>query len=98
MNEELHISSLVVHSTPQRVMRVSAAISLIPGAQVHATSPTGKLIVTLEASTADEMVSKVSTIQHADGVLSAALVYQSVDTLEAMNEVISDDDDPPRLH
>lgn len=98
MPAELHISSLVVHSTPQRMSRVSAAIATIPGALVHATSPAGKLVVTLEASTADEMVAKVGTIQHTDGVLSAALVYQSVDTLEAMNEVISDDNHPPGLH
>ena len=64
----------------------------IPGAEVHATSPTGKLVVTLEASTADEMMSKLACIQRTDGVLSAALVYQCVDSLDAMNEEISDAD------
>ncbi len=98
MIEELHITSLVVHSTPKRVERVAEMIAAIPGAQVHATSPNGKLVVTLEASTADEILSKVASIQHADGVLSAALVYQCADTLESMNEVIRDGDDPKGLH
>jgi periplasmic nitrate reductase NapD len=96
--EELHISSLVVHSTPKRVMRVSDVIGAIEGAQIHATSPNGKLVVTLEASTADEMISKVNRIQQTDGVLSAALVYESVDTMEAMDEVIPDADDAKGIH
>jgi nitrate reductase NapD len=97
--EELHIASLVVHSTPRRVRGVSDAIATIPGARVHAASAGGKLVVTLEASTADEMVARVSHIQHTDGVLSAALVYQCVDTLAAMNELIPDvDHDTTRIH
>jgi nitrate reductase NapD len=70
--EELHISSLVVHSTPARTQRVSEAIAAIDGACVHAASAS-KVVVTLEASSADAMVAKVSSIQHTDGVLSAAL-------------------------
>lgn len=98
MNEELHISSLVVHSTPKRAALVADLIAAIDGAQVHASSPSGKLVVTLEASTTDEMMSKVTRIQQTDGVLSAALVYECVDSLEAMNEVIPDVDDPKGIH
>jgi nitrate reductase NapD len=96
--EELHISSLVVHSTPKRLRQVEQAIAGIPGAQVHASSAAGKMIVTLEASTLDEMSTKVAGIQHTDGVLSAALVYQCVDSLDAMNEEMPDADAPPGLH
>jgi nitrate reductase NapD len=95
---QLHITSLVVHSTPKRAPLVAGIIAAIPGACVHATSPQGKLVVTLEASTADEMVTKVTSIQQTDGVLSAALVYECVDSLESMNEVISDDDDAKGIH
>ena len=86
--EELHIASLVVHSTPGRVQHVSEVIAAIPGARVHGTSAGGKLVVTLEASTADEMTSKVTCIQRTDGVLAAALVYQCADSLDAMNEAL----------
>jgi nitrate reductase NapD len=74
---ELHIASLVVHAA-------------IPGGEVHASAPNGKLVVTLEASSGDEMSRKVATIGRIDGVLSTALVYQCADTLEAMNEEIDD--------
>jgi len=90
MTEELHIASLVVHTTPKRMPRVSRHIASMPGAQVHAASDSGKLVVTLEASSTYAMTAQVTDIQHLDGVLSAALVYQCADTLDAMNEVIPD--------
>ena len=90
MSDELHIASLVIHSTPKRLQRVSEALAAVPGACIHATSPAGKLVVTLEASTADEMAMRVSAIQCVDGVLSAALVYQCADSLAAMNEELLD--------
>lgn len=92
MREEVHIAGLVVHATPERQQGVGAAIAAIAGAQVHAGSPEGKLVVTLEASTQGEMLSRLTEIQRMDGVLTAGLVYECVDTLEAMNEVIEDDD------
>ncbi len=47
---------------------------MMPGARVHGSSPNGKLVVTLDADSADEMLSRVGEIQRTDGVLSAALV------------------------
>jgi nitrate reductase NapD len=91
--EELHIASLVVHATPKRLPRVSQHIDAMPGARVHAASENGKLVVTLETGSAAAMTAQVNEIQHVDGVLSAALVYQCADTLEAMNEVMHDADD-----
>lgn len=92
--EDVHLSSLVVHSTPGRTQRVSQAIVDIEGACVHAATATGKVVVTLEADSADAMLAKVSSIQHTDGVLSVALVYQCVEPLEEMNKVLSDAHDP----
>lgn len=92
MQAELHITSLIVHSTPKRVAGVSKLIAALPGARVHAVSPAGKLVVTLEAGTAGEILSQVSVIQRTDGVLSAALVYQCADSLDAMNQELADAD------
>ena len=87
---ELHIASLVVHAAPRRLERVAAAIAALPDALVHASSANGKLVVTLEAGTAETMTQAVACIQRIDGVLSAALVYQCAESLAAMNEEISD--------
>ena len=87
---ELHIASLVVHSAPRWLSSVAGAIGAMPGAVVHACSSNGKLVVTLEALSAEDMSRQVSDIQHLNGVLSAALVYQCADSLDAMNEEIAD--------
>jgi len=87
---ELHIASLVVHAAPRRLQSVTEAIAALPDALVHASTPNGKLVVTLEAGTAEAMTQAVACIQRIDGVLSAALVYQCADSLDAMNEEISD--------
>lgn len=87
---ELHIASLVVHAAPRRLDGIAGAVAALPGARVHASSANGKLVVTLEAPTAEEMAQSVSRIQRIDGVLSAALVYQCADSLDSMNEEVSD--------
>ena len=92
--EELHIASLVVHALPRRIKRVAEAVVDVSGAEVHARSAAGKLVVTLEASSAWDMADKVSALQRIDGVLSAVLVYQCADSLAAMNEEIDDAEAP----
>ena len=87
---ELHIASLVVHAAPPRINEVRAAILGIASAEIHAASDTGKLVVTLEAPSTDDMMARISEIQRLDGVLASALVYQHSDTLDAMNEEIDD--------
>ena len=95
---ELHIASLVVHATPSRTLRVAAHVAALPGAEVHATAPSGKLVVTLEAGTSGEILSLMTDIQGVDGVLSAALVYQYAGSLASMNEEVADADCETGLH
>jgi len=86
LDEELHIASMVVHAPPARLARVSDQIKNIAGACIHGASDIGKLVVTLETSSAEEMSQRVMDIQRMDGVFSAALVYQCADRLDVMNE------------
>ena len=88
--EELHIASLVVHALPANLAAVQGALGEIAGAEVHAASPAGKLVVTLEQPSADAMTRTVVEVQRLPGVLAATLVWQGADTLEAMNEEIPD--------
>jgi nitrate reductase NapD len=86
MADELHIASFVVHADPLHATLVSRQIEAVPGACVHAQTAAGKLIVTLEADTADGITRTLSDIQCAKGVLSAALVYQYADSRDVMME------------
>jgi len=68
----------------------AAAIAALPGAEIHAVSDTGKLVVTLEAHSTGEMLERIAAVQGQDGVLASAMVYQHIDTLDSMNEEIDD--------
>jgi len=87
---ELHIASLVVHAAPARLASVRRAMHDLAGVEVHAASPQGKLVVTLEQPSAEAMTGAIVEIQRLAGVLAATIVYQCADTLEAMNEEIPD--------
>ena len=65
MSEELHVAGIVVHAYPEQVERVARAVTRLAGAQVHATAPDGKLIVTLEAPNAREIAAQLEAIQRA---------------------------------
>lgn len=89
MSEELHIAGIVVHALPDSVRRVAESIAGWSGVEVHAASRDGKLVATLEAPSAREIAACMDDIQRLDGVLSASLVYQHNESLEAMMEEVS---------
>jgi nitrate reductase NapD len=77
--EELHVSSLVVHGRPERLGEIRAGLARLSGVEVHAGAPSGKLVVTLETGSEQEIVAHVTTISLLDGVLSATLVFHHVE-------------------
>ena len=82
MNRECHISSLVVHSRPDQVPAIVERIGLIDGAEVHGGHETGKLIVTLETETENQVVERINAIQLLDGVLAATLVFHHFEPVQ----------------
>jgi periplasmic nitrate reductase NapD len=73
--DEFHISSLVVHSRPERVHTVADRLRGMAGVAVCGGTEAGKIIVTLETATEGEVVDRLNTIQLLDGVLAATLVF-----------------------
>jgi nitrate reductase NapD len=98
MSEELHVAGIVAHAYPEEVARVALAITRFAGAEVHATAPDGKLIITLEAPSAREIAAQIEALQRLEGVLSASLVYQHNEPLAAMMEEVSDEAHTPGIH
>lgn len=88
-SEEWHIAGIVVHAIPASVARVRAAIDAITGAEVHAASDSGKLVVTVEAPTSRAIAAHLTYLHQLEGVLSAALVYQHNEDAEAMQETMN---------
>jgi periplasmic nitrate reductase NapD len=77
---ETHISSLVIHALPAGLDRVQDEIARLPGATIDASSPAGKLVVTLETASEKDIASHLGRIQSIKGVLAATLVYHQIET------------------
>ena len=86
--DELHIASVVVHVLPEALAGVEQAFAQYPEMQVHGTHPDGKLVVTLEGSSADHIMDQISDIRHIAGVLNVSLVYQHTEPRQSLNEGI----------
>ncbi|MBS4047604.1 MAG: chaperone NapD [Alphaproteobacteria bacterium] len=82
MSSEVHISSLIVQTRPDSLARLTQAIAALPGAEIHDTAPSGKIVVLLETASEAEISERLTSIHEIDGVLTAALVYHQVDTEE----------------
>ena len=77
--DEHHVSGLVVHARPERLAEVLGSLRAMPGLELHAESPAGKVVATLETLSEDEVVRLLGEIGELPGVLSTALVYHRFD-------------------
>jgi len=80
--DEVHISSLVVHSRPEHARAVADHLRGMDGVGVCGGTAAGKIIVTLETATEGEVVERLNTIQLLDGVLAATLVFHHFEPLQ----------------
>lgn len=71
----MNISSLVVDAHPDHLPRVRQALDGLQGVDVHAATPEGKVIVTLEADSNDATTDAFARIGAIEGVMSVAMVY-----------------------
>ena len=89
---EVHIAGLVVHALPEAADRVKRRLERVPGARVHAASADGKLVVTIESTTADAIAAELVRLQTLDDVLAASLVYQHCEPAAAMEDEVDLED------
>ena len=82
MPDEVHISSLVVHSRPERARAVADRLREMAGIGVHGGEEAGKLVVTLETASEGEIVERLNSIQTLDGVLAATLVFHHFESAQ----------------
>lgn len=86
MNPQLHVAGVLARirgGDPDAALRRIAAM---PGAEIHATSADGKVVVTLEAPDAATLSRRLTRIARIRGVLSAMLVYQHEECVEASHD------------
>jgi len=76
---EWHISSIVVHARPAALAAISAAIAALPGTEVHATDPAGKLVVVVTAAGEGMIGDQLRAINAMEGVYTASLVFHAIE-------------------
>jgi len=80
------LSGIVVCAKLDDLAELALLLSELPGVNVHQRdAATGRLVLTLEAASADEELDRLRRIQGVPGVVSADLVYHRV----------ADDVEPP---
>ena len=85
---EIHISSLVVHVSPEHLSEIKAEIEKFDNAEIYGDSPEGKIIVVLETENQGFVTDTIEAINNIQNVLGTALVYHQVET--GLDELESD--------
>jgi nitrate reductase NapD len=78
----MDIASAVIHAAPGRRAEVRAQLEGLRGLEIHAETPEGRFVVTVEDTAAGSAADTVVQLHRLDGVLSAAMVYQYSDSQE----------------
>jgi len=87
--EEVHISSMIVHVSPEGLATVKAKIERLRGAEIHGESEHGKLVVVLESgsqSNITEVIDRINGFAHVHGT---ALVFHQIEPLDAQGSDLS---------
>lgn len=71
----MHISSLIVDARADQAAELRDTLATWPGVEVHALTPEGRLVLTLETDTDAQTTDLYARIGTARGVMSLALVY-----------------------
>ena len=81
----VHISSAVVQARPEHIDHVAAFINSLDGCEVAHVADT-RLVAILEGPSSGFVGDMLSRIALCDGVLSANMVYEQIETAEALGE------------
>ena len=77
---EVHISSLVVHVSPEHLDEIKPKIEAFENAEIYGDSPEGKIIVVLETENQGFITDTIDAINNLPNVLSTVLVYHQIET------------------
>ena len=83
----MNISSAIVHIVPARLDEACALLSGLPGVEIHARSPEGKVVVVLEDDDTESAANSYVALHGIPGVASVAMVYQYSDDKQDTEEV-----------
>jgi len=76
----MNIAGVLVNSHPDHVDSVKQRLAAIHGVEVHATTPEGRIVVTVDEDNLDTLADTFRQFHDLSGVLSASMVYHHFET------------------
>lgn len=76
----MNISSVLVNAQPQVLHDVQRDLAALHGVEIHVATEDGRLIVTIEADSAQAAADTFAQINQQPGVLSASMVYHQFES------------------
>ena len=73
--EELHVSSLIVHVKSEQILDLTNSIKTMSRAELVTVTEHGKAIVIIEAANQRQIMECIDQINDIDGVVHTSLVY-----------------------
>ncbi|MGX9726994.1 MAG: chaperone NapD [Candidatus Electronema sp. VV] len=75
----MNISSIVVHSRPERMEALRGQIAALAGVAVHAAQEDGRMVITVEDTPDAAPADTIMKVQLLPGVLAATMIYNYCD-------------------
>ncbi len=85
-NNEVHISSLIIHVKPEYLESTKKRILELPNTEIYGESKEGKIIVVLETENQGFITDSIDKINNFDSVLSTALVFHQIEHFDSQCE------------
>jgi nitrate reductase NapD len=83
----MNITGLLIQALPAKIDAVRLRVAALAGVEVHAVTPEGRFVVTVERGGDDDMTRAFGEINAIDGVCATTLIYHHSETIE--NETLS---------
>ena len=80
LHKNSHIAGVLVQTHPKHIPQVQALLGDVAGLEVHAVSPDGRIVVTVEGDGRKSVADALFSLNAMQGVLSACLVYEHSET------------------
>jgi nitrate reductase NapD len=71
----MNISGVLVKAYPKHLASIETVLSTMDGVEVHGNNEDGRMVITVEQESANDISDTLVQIQDVPGVLSAAMIY-----------------------
>ncbi len=71
----MNISGVLVKAYPENLTTIQETLATMNGVEIHGNNDDGRIVITVEDVSANNITDTLTEIQAVPGVLSAAMIY-----------------------